>query len=186
MNKIDVELLDFLKRLNFIFKNQDIFTECIKNFERFSIFKEIFGPFEKGKKYRLKFFIAKILIDNNILKVASSGKCDNIDIQRYAIAEKDDQKLTKREVVHFLNKIKEYRFFLEKDVKDGNKPKIDLDRFNSYLSNVIDSRLLKLLRLSKAELTIDDERRLTKSEEVLYRFISKLINTWRNFYLEKN
>ncbi len=186
MNKIDVELLDFLKRLNFIFKNQVIFTECIKNSERFSIFKEIFGPFEKSKKYRLKFFIAKILIDNNILKVASSEKCDNIDIQSYAIAEKDDQKLIKRDVVHFLNRIKEYRFFLEKDVKDSNKPKIDLDRFNSYLSNVIDSRLLKLLRLSKAELTMDDERRLTKSEVVLNRFISKLINTWRNFYLEKN
>jgi len=89
-----------------------------------------------------------------------------------------------REYVYFLNKIKEYRFFMHKDVKDNIKPKIDLDRFNSYLSNIIDSRLLKLLRLSKAELTLEDEKRLTRTEFVLYKFINHIINTWRDFFLD--
>ena len=184
MNKIGEDLLDHLNRLNFIFKNEEIKTVCIKKFNGFSLFNENFGPFEQGKNYKLKFFIAKILINNNILKLAPNEKCDNIDVQRYAIAERDNQKLMQREYVYFLNKIKEYRFFMHKDVKDNIKPKIDLDRFNSYLSNIIDSRLLKLLRLSKAELTLEDEKRLTRTEFVLYKFINHIINTWRDFFLD--
>jgi len=184
LNKIGEDLLDHLNRLNFIFKNEVITTVCIKKFNGFSLFNENFGPFEQGKNYKLKFFIAKILINNNILKLAPNEKCDNIDVQRYAIAERDNQKLMQREYVYFLNKIKEYRFFMYKDVKDNIKPKIDLDRFNSYLSNIIDSRLLKLLRLSKAELTLEDEKRLTRTEFVLYKFINHIINTWRDFFLD--
>lgn len=184
LKKVEDDLLDFLSKLNFIFINEYIFTECIKDFDGFSIFNEAFGPFEIGKKYRLKFFIAKIFIENNILKIALNEKCNNIDVQRYAIAERDDQKLIKQENMHFLNKIKEFRFFMDKDTKEGIKPKMDLDRFNSYLSNIIDSRLLKLLRLSKTELTLDDEKRLTNSEQILYKFMFKFINTWRKFFLD--
>ena len=58
MNKIEADLVDILNRFNFIFKNEDIYTECIKNNESLSILGEKFGPFEKGKKYKLKLFLA--------------------------------------------------------------------------------------------------------------------------------
>ena len=90
-----------------------------------------------------------------------------------------------RDILHFLNKIREFRFFMEKDVKDGIKPMIDLDKFNSYLSNIIDNRLLKLLRLSKAKLTLDDEKRLTISELKLYRLLFEHLNTWKRFFLNQ-
>jgi len=183
LNYIKHELSDVLNRLNFIFKNEEITTLCIKDYNGISIFNEKIKPFEKNKKYRLKFFIARIFIENNILIVAPNDKCDNIDVQRYAISERDNQKLMQRDISHFLNKIREFRFFMEKDVKDGVKPMIDLDKFNSYLSNIIDNRLLKLLRLSKAKLTLDDEKRLTISELKLYRLIFDLLNTWKKFFL---
>jgi hypothetical protein len=185
LNNIEHELSDVLNRLNFIFKNEEITTLCIKDYNGISIFNEKIKPFEKNKKYRLKFFIARIFIENNILTVAPNDKCDNIDVQRYAISEKDNQKLMQRDILHFLNKIREFRFFMEKDVKDGVKPMIDLDKFNSYLSNIIDNRLLKLLRLSKAKLTLDDEKRLTISELKLYRLIFDLLTTWKKFFLNQ-
>ena len=184
MSKIQVELYDSLNRINFIFKNAEIYTECIKNCEIFSILGEKFGPFEKGKKYRLKFFLAIPFIENNIMKIASSDKCDNIDVQRYAIIEKDSQQLVQQNDDYFLNKIKEFQFFLKKEVKDGIRPIIDLDRFNSYLSNIIDSRLLKLLRMSRSELSLVDEKKLTSSEKLLFDLFYKYIQTWRDFFLK--
>ncbi len=171
-----------LIRLNFIFLHEMIVTECIKNFEGFSLLGESFGPFEEGKKYKLKLFSAIPFIEKGILQVALTDKCDNIDVQRYAIEERDDSTLIKRSNKYFLNKIREFKRFMENDINRKNKPKIDLDRYQSYTSNIINSRLLKLLKLSMAELSLEEERRLTISEKILYENLYKLIKIWRGFF----
>ena len=169
--------------MNFSFRNEDVSTECIKDHAGFSLFGEQFGPFEKGKNYRLKLFLAIPFIESSILKIHSSEKCDNVDVQRYALAERDAQQLIRQETNYFLNKIKEFKIFMEKDILNDIKPRRDLENFNSYLMNIIDHRLLKILRLTKTELSLDDERRLTNSEQVLFSRIHEIVNTWRNFYL---
>jgi hypothetical protein len=178
--------MDSLKRINFVFKNEEINTECINDYEEFSVLGEKFGPFEKGKKYKLRFFIASVLIKYNILKIAPNEKCDNIDLQRYAVSERDSDKLVKREQNSFLNKIKEFRIFMEKEVKEGNKPQVFLDNYNSYFTNVLDSRLLKVLRMTKSLLNVDDEKRLTDAEILIYKHFSDFLNTWRSFFLDIN
>ncbi len=179
---IEERFTNSLIRLNFIFINEIVVTECIRNFEGFSLLGESFGPFEEGKKYKLKLFSAIPFIEKEILKVALTDKCDNIDVQRYAIEERDDSLLIKRSNKFFLNKIREFKRFMENEVIKNKKLIIDLDRYNSYTSNIIDSRLLKLLKLSMAELSLDDERRLTNSEKILYKNLYKLIKIWRNFF----
>jgi len=179
---IEERLANSLNRINFIFRNEKIIAECIKNFEGFSLLGESFGPFEKGKKYKLKLFSAIQFIEKDILKVAPTEKCDNIDVQRYAISERDDPKLIKRSNNYFLNKIREFKTFMENEINKKNKPVIDLDRYNSYTSNIIDSRLLKLLKLSRAELSLEDERILTNSEKLLYDYLYHLIKIWRDFF----
>ncbi|MFX0135225.1 MAG: hypothetical protein ACFFDN_16395 [Candidatus Hodarchaeota archaeon] len=182
MEVIEERLTNSLSRINFIFRNAIIVTDCIKNFKGFSLLGESFGPFEKGKKYKIKLFSAIPFIEKEILKVASTDKCDNIDVQRYAIEERDDLKLIKRINKFFLNKIREFKRFMEIEIDKKNKPKIDLDRYNSYTSNIIDSRLLKLLKLSMAELSLEDEKRLTDSEKYLYKYLYDLIKIWKNFF----
>jgi len=172
-----------LNRLNFIFRNEKITTECIKSFKGISLLGKSYGPFEKGKKYKLKLFSAFPLIENNILKVDLAEKCDNMDVQRYAISERDDPKIIKRENHLFLNRIKEFKRFLEYEIKKSHKPPIDLDKFISYTSNIVDGRLLKILKLAKADLSLEDEYRLTDSEKLLYKHLYKLIKKWRVFFL---
>ena len=117
------------------------------------------------------------------MKISSDEKCDNFDVQRYAISERDDQRLIQRDNPYFLNKIKEFKKFIEKDVYDKNKPKKGLDLFKSFNINIIDSRLSKMLRLARSELSVDDERKLTNSEKLLYKKLNKLIKVWRAFFL---
>ncbi|MFX1259561.1 MAG: hypothetical protein ACFFAN_17035 [Promethearchaeota archaeon] len=183
MEKLEQQLANSLYRINFIFRNERINTECIKSHNGFNLLGESFGPFEKGKKYKLKIFSAIPFIKNEVLKVDESDKCDNVDVQRYAIREKDDPKLMRLDNNYLLTKIKEFKIFVENDIKLKKKPIIDFDRFNSYTASIVDSRLLKLLKLAKAELSLEDERRLTISEKLLYKYIYNLIKTWRNFFL---
>jgi len=62
---------------------------------------------------------------------------------------------------------------------------MDLDRFNSFTSDIIDNRLLKVLRLARIELSANDERRLTQAEKLLFKHIYKLIDTWKKYFLER-
>jgi hypothetical protein len=172
--------------VNFIFKNEDVSTEGISDHNGFSILGESFGPFEKGKKYTLPYFVALPFIENNILKIDSKEKCDNTDVQRYAISERDDQRLLYRENKFFLNKIKEFRFLVEKEVNENKIPKLDLDRFSSYSINIVDNRLIKLLKLARASLSLDDERKLTYSEKLLFAKLFEIIKIWRKFFLTKD
>jgi len=185
LDQIEIQLEDSLNRVNFIFKNEEITTEGISDHNGFSILGESFGPFEKGKKYRLPYFIALPFIENNILRIDSREKCDNTDVQRYAISERDDQKLLHRENKFFLNKIKEFRVFIEKEVIENKIPKLDLDRFNSYSINIVDNRLLKLLKLARTNLSLNDERKLTTSERLLFTKLFDIIKAWRDFFLMK-
>ncbi|MFX1377372.1 MAG: hypothetical protein ACFFA0_16350 [Promethearchaeota archaeon] len=183
MENIEEILTNSLNRINFIFKNEKVTTECIKSYNGFTLLGESFGPYEKGKKYKLKLFSAIPFIENDILEIVQPEKCDNVDIQRYAISEKDDQKLIKTENKFFLNKIKEFKRFMEEDVKKRNKPQINLDLYNSYSLNIVDNRLLKLLKLAKTELSMDDEQKLTIAEKFFFDIMFNLIRVWRNFFI---
>jgi hypothetical protein len=182
LKAIEENFADSLNRINFLFKNEKVMVECTKDFEGFSLLGETFGPFEKGKKYKLNLFSSLPFIEKDILKVTNTDKCDNFDVQRYAIGERDDIKLNKRKSRYFLNKIKEFRRIMEIEIDKNNKPKIDFERYNSYSSNIIDSRLLKLLKLSTTKLSLEDERRLTSSEKILYKNLYNIIKIWRGFF----
>ena len=159
-------------------------NECIKDFDRFHLFGKKIGPFKKKKKYPLRFFLALPLIQHNILSIDVSQKCDHIDVQRYAISERDDQRIIKPNEKFFLNKLKEFKHIMRKDIENKVKNQMDLDRFNSYMSNIVDGRLFKLLRMAKSKLKVNEEQRLTISERVLYQEINHLLEIWRKFFLD--
>ena len=183
MYKLEENTTDFLKRVNFLLKNEKVHTKCIKNMDVFEIFGEKFGPFEKEKGYKLPFFKVIPFIENNILSIPDRYKCDNVDFQRYVYEERDNNMLIKRESNYFLNKIKEFKSFLEKEVKRGIKPHEFIHNYNSYLLNLVDRRLFKLLKLTRTELNVDEERTLSKSEQFLYEQIFSIIKKWRDFFL---
>ena len=166
-------------------KNEEILTECVKEYGAFSILGEKFGSYERGKKYKLKLFKAIPLIKFHVLKIVPEEKCDSIDLQRYAIAERDDSRLTLLKDNRFINKIKEFRIFTKLDIENGIKTQNFLDNYNSHFLSLLDSRLQKILRMSKSELSIDDEKRLSDPEHVLFKIIHEIISTWRNFFLKE-
>lgn len=185
MHRVEEKFIDTMKRLDFLFKNEVIITECVKNYDGMNISGEKFGPFIKGNKYRMPLFEALPFIEHDILKIENSVKCDNVSVQRYAIAERDDQRLIKQDRKLFLFMIKQFKKFMEKQVAERAIPQDFLDKYNSYFSNLLDMRLLKVLRLTKTKLNPSDKQRLTLSENLLFKRIYSLLKTWKNVLLEK-
>ena len=183
LETIEEPLTISLERINFMFQNEKITCICIKNHEGFRLIGEFFGPFEVGKNYKLMLFSAIPFVINDILEIISSEKCDNIDVQRYAIKERDDQKLIQPEDIFFLNKIKEFRQLMEIDIEKKKTPQINLDRYSSFSSSIVDLRMLKLLKLAKTEPSLNDERLLTFPEKKLFALLNSFFKQWRNFFI---
>ncbi len=183
MDYIHHNLTDSLRRINFIFQNEIVLTDCLREYEGIDFLGYKLNSFQKGKKYNLPFFLAAPLIKNNILEVFTSDKCDHLDVQRYAINEGNEQKLFHQEQKFLYNKIKEFKAFIKNDVKNGYKTNMALDNYNSYFLNIIDTRLLKLMKLINSQISLDDEKRITLSEKVLVDIFSKMVKTFRNYFL---
>ena len=186
MNEIESDLNNSLMRFNFILKNEEFYMDCVKNLDTISVLGKNFGPFEKRKKYKMKLFEAVPFIDANVLIISDKEKCDNVTVQGYAIAEKDENRLVRRDNNLILNKIREFKKFMEKAIRDATKPHDFLNKYSADLTFLIDSRLNKLLLLSKTDISMDDESRLTSSERYFYKQVNKMIKIWRKFFLSFN
>jgi hypothetical protein len=185
LERVEENFGNYLSRLNFIYKNQTITTKCIKDHPGVPILGETYGPYQKDKEYNLKFFIALPFIKNGYLRVKDTEKCDNVDVMNYAIEEGDNESLIRRENKYFLNKIKEFRYFMEREVEKKSRPEVELKRYKSYHASIVDSRLSKLLRLAKVDLSLNDEQKLTNSEIGLFNQFSRKIKIWRDFFLNR-
>lgn len=177
-------LMESLRRINFIFQNETVETNCLTDLDGFDLLGFKLNSFKKGKKYKLPFFLALPLIEMNFLEISNKDKCDHLDVQRYAINERDQQMLIEQEHKFLFNKIKEFKKFLINDVKKGFKTNMAMDNFNSYFSNIVDTRLLKVIKLANSEFSLEDENKLTLSERILVDNILNIIKTWRNYFLE--
>ncbi|MHA1802964.1 MAG: hypothetical protein ACTSU4_00345 [Promethearchaeota archaeon] len=186
MNLISQNLINSLRRINLIFQHEIIQTYCVKDYNGFELLGYSFPKFKNNNKYNLPFFLALPLIEKNILSVSPADKCDHLDVQRHAFNEKNEQQLANPEQEFLLNKIKEFKTIMKNDVDKGIKTNLAMDNFNSYYSNLIDTRLLKILKLAISEFSLEEEKKLTTSERILIKMLSNLIKTWRNFFLEKN
>ena len=184
MKDLKAQLKEELRRIELKFKNERVLTKCVKNHDGVQMLGDKIGPFKKDKKYKLKFFEALPFIKNDILIIDESERIDNVAVQRHAIAERDNHGLMGKDSKYFLTKIKHFKFFMEKEVLDKLKPQEFLDRFNSFFSNLIDARLLKLLKLAKAKIGAEEERKMTHSEQLIFELLRQIILVWRKSFLE--
>ena len=72
---------------------------------------------------------------------------------------------------------------MEIDIEKKKTPQINLDRYSSFSSSIVDLRMLKLLKLAKTEPSLNDERLLTIPEKKLFALLNSFIKQWRNFFI---
>ena len=83
MHRVEEKFIDTMKRMDFLFKNEDLITECVKNFDGINLSGENFGPFIKGNKYRMPLFEALPFIEHDILKIENSATHHSVIIMGF-------------------------------------------------------------------------------------------------------
>ncbi len=170
-----------LKREANLFIHQKCETLCVKEYkESFMALGKKVGPFKLGYPYRLDNYIARILVENGILKFENHSRLDNSAIQKINFQESTAPELRKIQdnvYIQALEQLKILNSLPEKDII-GRR---GVRQLFSDLNDLVRVRLPKINRLAIQKPTMASKKLLTAEERVLFDYLTANIQEWRTF-----
>ncbi|MHA1728919.1 MAG: hypothetical protein ACTSWY_09325 [Promethearchaeota archaeon] len=183
-----MELKADLERIRHEYLNKIVETQALKDFkESVKILGKRIGPFSKGNHYKMAYWIAKIFIKREILKLAEhdGDKLNVKAIQKIAFNQGRTHEINNIGG-NLFTVIKEYMKILsswtEKDLTHEKK-------FKSLYSNfqdLITIRHRKILNLCQMKQSFNVTRNLTQEEQILMKYLSDAIFQWKDFFQNPN
>src|SRR5271157_5483342 len=132
------------------------------------------GPFRKGANYTIPLWQANILREFNLVEAGEGGPVSCSEIQKQVAKESTMQKLSEFHKNFYFNARCE-ESILHSLISTGQKPKDMGRRFTSYLYDLVQMRLSKLLKLATGAPSKATRRDLPEEEQVLLDSLSTLI-----------
>lgn len=176
-NSITSKLLR--EQMDFIQTRVD--TICVKEFSQgFLHLGRRLGPFKLGHNYNLPYYIARIMVEEGILKFDEKTIVNSTSIQKINFQESTDPELHQVDdhiYVQGVEQLKVLNIFQKHD----KIPRREFNQLFSDLNDLIRVRLAKLSRLSIATQGMKTKSLLSSEEKILYEELSKGIKEWRDF-----
>ena len=154
-------------------------TTCSKAMPAFSHLGRKLGPFKIGHPYTLDNYIARILVEEGILKYTDSGHLNRKAIQKINFQESTVPELRpiKQEFIYL--QAHEQLEILNKMYEQSKIPRQEFTQFYSDVNDLLRVRISKINRLAIQQKTPQVSKILTMEEKILYDRLSKAIEEWR-------
>ncbi len=138
------------------------------------------GPFEEGSEYRVRYWIAKELVDSGIARLRE----DRLELARLAKIQWKERVQSSRRMSklpeNFYPKLRRYFQALEVEITKKPDKTLEREKANQLAQDIINSRVKKIVSLASAptqtQQTLND---LTREERLLYNKIHNLVDEWR-------
>lgn len=143
------------------------------------------GPFKKGNSYSIPLWQANILREFNVAEMGEGNSLGCADIQKQVTLESSIQKLGALPKNFFFNARCEEEVLLS-HIRGNIKPKDMGRRFSSYIYDLLQVRLSKLLKLATTTPTKTARRDLPEEEQMLLDRLAKIIDEWTSFFLKSH
>ncbi len=145
------------------------------------------GPFDEGREYELRFWIADELEKAGIVRFREEDLLDVVKLHK--IHWKERVQPTNKVAPlpeDFYPKLRRCLFYFKK-VSNNNPEKLkDYEKTTRISQDVVNCRLKKIVILaSSPPLTAQELQNLTSEERSLYHHLHKIINEWRNKILKE-
>lgn len=166
------------KKNELIHKKVD--TTCSKSMPAFRHLGRKLGPFKVGHPYTLENYIARILVEEQILKYTDVGHLNRKAIQKINFQESTIPELRPINDDFIYLQAHEQLEILNKMYERGKIPRQEFTQFYSDVNDLIRVRISKINRLAIQQKTPQVSKLLTSEEKILYDRLSKTIEEWRN------
>ena len=183
---MSTEPLAFIENADFVFKNTPVKIIVNRNCPEIKLAGLKVGPFQEGKEYEVRFWIARELEKAGIARFREEELLDLVKLNKIHWKER----VQSTQQIAFLPEdfYPRLRRYLA-DLKTGaiKKPEKmrDYEKARRLSRDIINLRLKKIVSLASAPAqTAQILRNLTKEERVIYERLHAIISEWRTRILK--
>jgi hypothetical protein len=174
-----------LKRIEMSFTHTKVDTICIKDFPQpVTVLARRIGPFKMGNPYTLEYYLARIFVEEGILKFDENKIMNSATIQKINFMESTNAEPRPIDDHVYVQAIQRLSIF-ENMIKQDKIPRREFSQLFSDVNDLIRVRLAKIIRLATQPQHLKIKKVLTEEERILFDYISNTILEWQNFVNDK-
>lgn len=167
------------------FTHQKVDTACIKEFPTaIMVLGKRVGPFKVGNPYSMEYYLARIFVEEGILKFDEKNLVNSMTIQKINFAESTNQEPHQINDMIYVQAIEQLGI-LERQLKEDKITRRDFSQLFSDVNDLIRVRLAKIVRLATQTQQPRTKKIMTEEERILFECIQSIIYEWQNFVPDK-
>lgn len=176
-----------IREVDFVFENTPVKIVANRNSPTIELPGTKVGPFQEGKEYEVRFWIAKELKNAGIARIRMDEPLDLMMINKIHWKERvqASQKLTSLPE-DFYPKLRRYLEELNEEAIKKPEKRNDFEKAKNLSDDITRMRLKKIVSLASSgrDQTGQILRCLTKEEKYVYDYLHKIISEWKNEILK--
>jgi hypothetical protein len=178
--------LTLIKDSDFLFENTPVKVFINRNCPEIDLVGLKVGPFEEGKEYEVKFWIAEELEKAGIARFHEEEQLDAVKLYKLHWKESVQPPNQIAPLIEdFYPKLRRYLANLKKDcIRKPDKMK-EYEKATRLSHDIINCRLKKIVSLSSAPAQTNQVlNNLTREERVVYEHLHSVVSSWRTEILK--
>lgn len=175
-----------IKDADFIYENSPVKIIINRNHPEIELAGLKIGPFEEGKEYEIKYWIAHELEKTGIARLREEDTLDSVILHKISWKEGIQQARQVSPLQEdFYPKLRRYLATLKRGAV-GNPDKLrEYEKVTRLSHDIVNIRLRKIVTLaSSPEQTNQTLKDLAQEEHKLYTRLNTIINEWKNKILK--
>ena len=184
---MSAEPLAFIRDADFTFENTPIKIIVNRNCPEIELAGLKVGPFQEGREYEVRFWIARELEKAGIARFREEELLDLVKLNKIHWKERvqSTQQISSL-TEDFYPRLRHYLADLKRDAIKKPEKMGDYEKARSLSRDIINLRLKKIVSLASAPAQTDQIlNNLTREERVVYKVLYETISEWRNEILKR-
>jgi hypothetical protein len=172
---------------DFIFENRPLTVVANRNEAEIELAGLSVGPFEEGKEYEVRFWVAQELQRAGIVRFREEDTLDVVKLHKTHWKERvQPSNKVSPLPEEFYPRLRRYLVYLENASSNNSERMRDYEKSLRISRDVVNCRVKKIVSLaSSPPLTAQRLQSLTPEERTLYHRLHRIISEWRRKILEE-
>jgi len=175
-----------IKDIDFVFENSPIKIIINRNCPEIQLAGLKVGPFEEGKEYEVKYWIASELERAGVARLREEETLDSVKLHKISWKESIQQARQVSPLQEdFYPKLRRYLTALKRGAVNNPEKMREYEKVMRLAHDIVTIRLRKIVSLaSSPEQTNQTLKDLAKEERMLYERLHIIINQWKSKILK--
>ncbi len=175
-----------IRDLDFRFENSFVKIVANRNQPEIKLAGLTVGPFEEGNEYEVQYWVAEKLAESGIVHFREEIHLGASDLYKTQWKERVQAAGQIAELPgDFYPKLRRYLKQLKREILKQPEKMQEYDKARQLASDIVNSRLRKIVALSSGSSQPDPVvKKMSLEERLIYEQLGKIVNEWRTRILE--